>query len=87
MRGFPFHQIVSRLTHNVETRDRPEDDLLVMVLAKARRLSLPVTAFNVQFIRTGGEVRIVADVGQASWPVGRIRRIALSVRLKSERLD
>ena len=59
VRSFQFHQFVSRLTHNVETRDRAEDDLLGMVLAKARSLSLPVTAADVQFIRTGGEVRIV----------------------------
>ena len=43
----------------METRDRPGFALLGMVLAKARSLSLPVTASNVQIIRTGAEVRIV----------------------------
>jgi hypothetical protein len=59
VRSFQFHEFVSSLTHNVETRDRAEDALLGMVLAKARSLSLPVTASNVQIIRTGKEVRIV----------------------------
>jgi hypothetical protein len=59
VRNFRFHEFVSGLTHNVETRDRSGDALLGMVLAKARSLSLPVTASDVQIIRTGAEVRIV----------------------------
>ena len=59
VRSFQFHRFVSSLTHNVETRGRADDALRDAVLAKARSLSLPVTASNVQIIRTGGEVRIV----------------------------
>ena len=59
VRSFQFHQFVSSLTHNVETRGRADDALRGVVLAKARSLSLPVTASNVQIIRTGAEVRIV----------------------------
>jgi hypothetical protein len=58
VRSFRFHEFVSSLTHNVGFRDRSSDALLGMVLAKARSLNLPVTASNVQIIRTGGEVRI-----------------------------
>jgi len=59
VRSFQFHRFVSNLTHNVETRNRSGDDLLGMVLAKARSLNLPVTASDVQIMRSGGEVRIV----------------------------
>lgn len=59
VRNFLFHQFVSGLTHNVETRERSGDALVGMVVAKARSLNLPVTASDVQIIRTGGEVRIV----------------------------
>jgi len=58
VRSFAFHRFVSSLTHNVEIRDRSEDAVRGMVLAKARSLSLPVTASNVQIMRDGGEVRI-----------------------------
>ena len=58
VRSFQFHEFVSRLTHNVETRNRSSDAVLGMVLAKARSLSLPVTASDVQISRTGGEVRV-----------------------------
>jgi hypothetical protein len=57
--SFQFHRFVSNLTHNVGIRDRSGDDLLGMVLAKARSLNLPVTASDVQIMRSGGEVRIV----------------------------
>jgi hypothetical protein len=59
VRNFQFREYVSSLTHNVETQDRAEDALRGMVLAKARSLSLPVSASEVQLVRTGGEVRIV----------------------------
>jgi formate hydrogenlyase subunit 3/multisubunit Na+/H+ antiporter MnhD subunit len=59
LRNLQFHEFVSGLTHNVETRSRPGEALLSMVLAKAHSLSLPVTASNVQIMRTGAEVRIV----------------------------
>jgi hypothetical protein len=59
VRNFRFHQFVSGLTHNVETRERSVDALRGAVLAKARSLSLPVTASDVQITQTGGEVRIV----------------------------
>jgi hypothetical protein len=57
--AFSFHRFVSNLTHNVGIGDRSGDDLLGMVLAKARSLNLPVTASDVQIMRSGGEVRIV----------------------------
>jgi hypothetical protein len=59
MRNFRFHEFVSGLTHNVETRERSGDALKGMVLAKALSLSLPVTASDVQITRTGEDVRIV----------------------------
>jgi len=59
MRNFRFHEFVSGLTHNVETRERSGDALKGMVLAKALSLSLPVTASDVQITRSGGEVRIL----------------------------
>jgi hypothetical protein len=60
VRSLRFHEFVSSLPHHVAMRDGSGDALLRdMVLAKARSLSLPVTASNVQIIRTGGEVRIV----------------------------
>jgi hypothetical protein len=59
IRNFHFHEFVSDLTHNVETRERSGDALKGMVLAKARSLSLPVTASDVQITRTGEDVRIV----------------------------
>jgi hypothetical protein len=59
IRNFEFHQFVSGLTRNVETRDRSAPALLPIVLAKARSLSLPVSASNVQITRTGEELRIV----------------------------
>jgi len=58
VRGFELRQFVSSLTHNVETADRSDGALTLMVLAKARSLSLPVTAPGVQITRTEGEVRI-----------------------------
>ena len=59
LRNFEFHQFVSSLTHNGETRDRSRDVLLGMVLVKARGLGLPVTASDVQITRTGEDVHIV----------------------------
>jgi hypothetical protein len=59
VRSFALHRFVSSLTHNVGIRDRSEDALRGVVVAKARSLSLPVTASDVQIIRTGGEVRVV----------------------------
>jgi hypothetical protein len=58
LRNFRFHEFVSGLTHNVETRERSGDALKGMVLTKARSLNLPVTASDVQITRTGEEVRI-----------------------------
>jgi len=59
IRNFRFHEFVLGLTHNVQTRERSGDALQGMVLAKARGLNLPVTASDVQIIRTGEDVRIV----------------------------
>jgi formate hydrogenlyase subunit 3/multisubunit Na+/H+ antiporter MnhD subunit len=59
LRNFQFHEFLSGLAHNLETRERSGDALLGMVLAKARSLNLPVTASEVQITRTGEEVRIV----------------------------
>jgi hypothetical protein len=60
VRSLQFHEFVSSLPHNVAMRDGSVDGVLRdKVLDKARSLSLPVTASNVQIIRTGGEVRIV----------------------------
>ena len=58
VRSLRLHEFVSGLTHNVEARERSNEALLGMVLTKARSLSLPVTASNVQIIRTGGDVRV-----------------------------
>jgi hypothetical protein len=60
VRAFEFHRFVSGLTHNVDTRDRSDDALLRMVLAKSRSLNLPVNASGVQITRSGGEAHIDA---------------------------
>jgi hypothetical protein len=61
VRSLRFHEFVSSLPDHVAMRDGSLSDALLrdIVLAKARSLSLPVTASNVQIVRTGGEVRIV----------------------------
>ena len=56
--AFEFREFVSGLTHNVETRDRSDEALASMVLAKSRSLSLPVTADGVQITRNGGDLHI-----------------------------
>ncbi len=58
LRAFEFREFVSGLTHNVDGRDRSDDGLLRMVLAKSRSLNLPVTASGVQITRSGEDVRI-----------------------------
>jgi hypothetical protein len=57
-RGFAFRKYVSGLTHSVETRNRSDDALRDLTLAKARSLNLPVTASGVQITHDGGDVRI-----------------------------
>lgn len=56
--AFEFREFVSGLTHNVETRDRSDEALTGMIVAKSRSLSLPVTASSVQITRNGGDVHI-----------------------------
>jgi hypothetical protein len=58
IRAFELREFVSALTHNVDSRDRSDDVLDAMVVAKAHSLSLPVTASGVQITRSGGDVRI-----------------------------
>ena len=58
VRNFEFHEFVSHLTHNVDSQSRSDEALQRIVLAKARSLSLPVTASSVQVTRPGGSVRI-----------------------------
>jgi hypothetical protein len=58
VRAFEFREFVSGLTHNADMRDRTDDALLRMVLAKSRSLNLPVAASSVQISRSGGEVHI-----------------------------
>lgn len=60
VRSLRFHEFVSSLPDNVRAWDGAGDAMLVgIVLAKARSLSLPVTASDVHIIRTGGKMRIV----------------------------
>jgi len=56
--AFEFRRFVSSLTRNVAELDRSDSSLRGIVLAKARSLSLPVTASGVQITRAGGDVRI-----------------------------
>jgi hypothetical protein len=58
VRAFELRHFVSGLTHNVEAMDRPDEAVRGVVLAKARSLSLPVTASGVQITRKGEDVRI-----------------------------
>jgi hypothetical protein len=58
LHAFELHEYVSSLKNDVDNRDRSEDGLVRMVLAKSRSLNLPVTASGVQITRSGGDLRI-----------------------------
>jgi hypothetical protein len=79
-RNFQFHEVVSGLTHNVETRERSRDAPLGGVPAKARSLSLPGNGVRHAIYQNQEKF---AYVGQVSWPVRRIRRIVLATRKRA----
>ena len=58
LHAFELHEYVSGLTNDAANRDRSDDGLVRMVLAKSRSLNLPVTADGVQITRGAGDLRI-----------------------------
>ena len=58
LHAFELRAYVSGLTNDADSRDRSEDGLVRMVLAKSRSLNLPVTPAGVQITRSGGGLRI-----------------------------
>ncbi|HWC97279.1 MAG TPA: DUF4845 domain-containing protein [Candidatus Sulfopaludibacter sp.] len=58
LHDFQLQKFVGSLTQSVDSRTRPDADLRAAILQEAHSLELPVTADDVQIVRSSSRLRI-----------------------------